>query len=80
MLVNIVPIGNSKGIRIPANYLKLLNIKEKVELIIEKDKILIRPVKKEARKGWAEDAKKCHKNGDDKIFDEMIDVSEDWTW
>ena len=32
MLVSVVPIGNSKGIRIPKSILKQLNIKEKVEL------------------------------------------------
>lgn len=41
--------GNSDGIRIPSSFLKSLNLKtnDKVELIQEKDKIIISKPKKE---------------------------------
>ena len=81
MQVNIVSIGNSKGIRIPATLLKALKIKERVELVIEKDSLIIRPVQKQIREGWAQDAKKCHTNGDDQqLIDDLLDIPEDWTW
>ena len=74
MDVSIVPIGNSKGIRLSKTLLEKYNIKDKVELILEKGYIILKP-KAEPRKGWEKAFKKMHKNGDDKPL--MNDVFED---
>ena len=74
MEVSISKIGNSRGIRLSKLILEKYNIRDKVELILEKGQILIRPVN-EPRKGWDEAFKKMHENGDDQLL--MGDVFED---
>lgn len=74
MDVSIVPIGNSKGIRLSKTLLEKYNIKDKVELILEKGYIILKP-KAEPRKGWEKAFKKMHESGDDKPL--MNDVFED---
>ena len=74
MDISIVPIGNSKGIRLSKTLLEKYNFKDKVELILEKGYIILKP-KAEPRKGWEKAFKKMHDNGDDKPL--MNDVFED---
>ncbi len=74
MDVSIIPIGNSKGIRLSKTLLEKYNIKDKVELILEKGYIILKP-KAEPRKGWEKAFKKMHESGDDKSL--MNDVFED---
>ncbi len=74
MDISIVPIGNSKGIRLSKTLLEKYNIKDKVELILEKGYIILKP-KAEPRKGWEKAFKKMHASGDDKPL--MNDVFED---
>jgi antitoxin MazE len=54
--------------------LEKYNIKDKVELILEKGYIILKP-KAEPRKGWEKAFKKMHESGDDKPL--MNDVFED---
>lgn len=51
MKARVVKIGNSQGIRIPKPILEQTGIMEDVELEIEKNHIIIRPISK-ARVGW----------------------------
>jgi antitoxin MazE len=74
MDISIVPIGNSKGIRLSKTILEKYNIKDKVELILEKGYIILKP-KAEPRKGWEKAFRKMHNSGDDKPL--MNDVFED---
>jgi len=74
MDVSIVPIGNSKGIRLSKTLLEKYNIKDKVELILEKGYIILKP-KAEPRKGWEKAFRKMHESGDDKPL--MNDIFED---
>jgi len=74
MDISIVPIGNSKGIRLSKTLLEKYNIKDKVELILEKGYIILKP-KAEPRKGWEKAFKKMHESGDDKPL--MNDIFED---
>ncbi len=74
MDISIIPIGNSKGIRLSKTLLDKYNIKDTVELILEKGYIILKP-KAEPRKGWEKTFKKMHENGDDKPL--MTDVFED---
>ena len=81
MQTDVVKIGNSKGIRIPAVILKECSISDKVEMEVKDGKIIIAPASK-PRKGWAEQFKEMAKNGDDKLLigdNEDID-SEEWIW
>jgi antitoxin MazE len=74
MDVSVIPIGNSKGIRLAKTVLAKYNIKDTVELFLEEDCIVIRP-KTSPRKGWDKAFKKMHSNGDDKRL--IPDVFED---
>jgi len=81
MDISIIPIGNSKGIRLSKTLLEKYNIKDTVELILEKGYMIIRP-KKTPRKGWEKAFKLMHTNGDDKplIADIFIDENlEEWS-
>ena len=68
MQVSVVPIGNSKGIRIPKKLLYHCGIGDKLELNVEEDRIVLEPVRKNPRAGWAEAAQKMHERGDDKLL------------
>jgi antitoxin MazE len=74
MDISVISMGNSKGIRLPKTLLEKYNIKDTVELILEKGYIILKP-KISHRKGREESFKKMHKNGDDKSL--MADVFED---
>lgn len=74
MDISIIPIGNSKGIRLSKTLLEKYNIRDTVELILEKGYIIIRP-KRSPRKGWDKAFKRMHEKGDDKPL--MADIFED---
>lgn len=74
MDISIIQIGNSKGIRLSKTILEKYNIKDTVELILEKGYIILKP-KANPRKGWEKAFKKMHENQDDKPL--MADIFED---
>ncbi len=80
MEVSVIQIGNSKGIRFSKTILEKYNIKDKVDLILEKGKIIILPLST-PRKGWEESFKQMTENGDDKLlFNEVFEdeTFEEW--
>ena len=83
MRARVIKIGNSKGFRIPKPVLEQTGIKDDVEIEVDKDQIIIRPVTK-VRDGWDAAFKKMAQKGDDElIFDEITDHSwddEEWQW
>jgi antitoxin MazE len=64
MDISVIPIGNSKGIRLTKTMIEKYNIQDTVELIFEKDCIVLK-AKSTPRKGWEKAFKKMHDNGDD---------------
>ena len=74
MEVSIIKIGNSKGFRLTKTILERYNITDKIELILEKGQIILRPIS-EPRKGWDKAFQKMQENGDDQLL--MNDVFED---
>ncbi|HET8860540.1 AbrB/MazE/SpoVT family DNA-binding domain-containing protein [Marivirga sp.] len=74
MEVSVVKIGNSKGIRFSKTILEKYNIRDKVDLILEKGQIIIKPLSK-PRKGWEEAFKEMSENKDDSLL--FTDVFED---
>lgn len=76
MEVSIIQIGNSKGIRFSKTLLEKYNIKEKVNLILEEEKIVIEPITT-PRKGWENSFNEMNENGDDRLL--IDDVFEDET-
>jgi antitoxin MazE len=74
MEVPIIKIGNSRGFRLSKTLLERYNITDKVDLILDEDQIIIRPLA-EPRKGWEKAFKAMHANEDDKLL--ITDVFED---
>jgi antitoxin MazE len=74
MEVSVIKIGNSKGIRLSKTLLDKYNIKDTVEVILEKGQIVIKPLSR-PRKGWEKAFKKMAENGDDRLL--INDVFDD---
>jgi len=74
MEASIIQIGNSKGLRLNKQVLEQYQIADKVELILEENQIIIRPIKK-AREGWETAFRKMAENNDDQPL--IVDVFED---
>lgn len=76
----IIKIGNSKGLRLNKQILEQYHITDKVELILEEDQIILKPLGK-PRQGWADAFESMAKNGDDNLLiDDVFDDEgfEEW--
>jgi len=74
MEVQIISIGNSKGIRLPKVILEKYNLDDKLELEMKDDCIVLKPLKT-PRLGWDEAFKKMNAQKDDELL--ISDVFED---
>lgn len=73
MELSVINIGNSKGIRLSKTVLEKYNIQDKIELILEKDFVILKSIA-EPRKNWEKSFKKMHENNDDKLLiDDVFD-------
>lgn len=77
MEVQLVQIGNSKGILFPEHILCNLGNFDKLDLSFESNQIIIKP-KYTPRKGWDEAFKMMHSNGDDKLLIDDVFPDEDF--
>lgn len=66
MEVSVVKIGNSRGIRFSKTIIERYKIRDTVDLILDKDQIIIKPLTK-PRRGWDKAFIEMHANGDDKL-------------
>jgi antitoxin MazE len=76
MEAKIIKIGNSKGLRLSKTVLEKYDIQDKVELILEEDQIILRPVEL-PRKGWDEKFKEMAKREDDELLIDDVFIDED---
>ena len=83
----LIAIGNSQGIRIPKPLIKQAKLENtELEFIVIDKGLLIRPIHKINREGWAENIEQVihkYENKNDKAtMDDLLDDSdlEDWTW
>jgi antitoxin MazE len=74
MEVSVIKIGNSRGIRFSKTMIERYNIKDTVDLILDKGQIIIKPLIR-PRKGWEKAFMEMHQNGDDKLI--ISDIFED---
>lgn len=83
MRVEIIKIGNSKGLRIPKAVLEQCGMKDAVNMIVEDHTLIIKPYK-EVRKGWTEAFQHMSATQNDALLDEdLIHHSwddEEWKW
>ena len=80
MVVSVVPIGNSRGIRFPKVILDKFLVKDKMNMEVSEDKIVLTPVKDVPRAGWAEAFSKMHENGDDSFEEIPLSGEFEWEW
>ncbi|MDQ3815390.1 MAG: AbrB/MazE/SpoVT family DNA-binding domain-containing protein [Armatimonadota bacterium] len=81
----IVKIGNSHGIRIPKLLLEQVGLTGQVEVEVQSDQLVIRPLSESPRHGWEDQFKKMAAQGDDQLLDgELVSSSQwdkdEWEW
>ena len=85
MIVKLVQIGNSKGVRLPKSVIERHDLSGDLELIDTEDGLLIKPVS-ESRSGWEGAFIKANSEKDkDDDFSDFLSVTQDfdnkeWEW
>jgi antitoxin MazE len=77
MQVSVVQIGNSKGIRLSKTLLEKYHITDKVELVLEDDHIVLKPLS-QPRKNWEAAFAEMHRNDDDQLLIDNAFAEENW--
>jgi antitoxin MazE len=77
MELSVINIGNSKGIRLPKIILEKYSIGDTLELILEKDSIILKP-KVAPRKNWEKAFQKMHENADDQLLIDDVFTDENF--
>jgi len=67
METSIIKIGNSRGLRLSKSILEKYNINERVEIILEKGRIILKPIEN-PRKNWEDAFRKMHSENDDQLL------------
>ncbi|MBW1836177.1 MAG: AbrB/MazE/SpoVT family DNA-binding domain-containing protein [Deltaproteobacteria bacterium] len=80
----VIKIGNSQGIRIPKPLLKQTGIMDEVELEVDKNQIIIRPISN-PRAGWDDSFIAMAEKNDDVLLNGEENIShswdeEEWQW
>jgi len=75
-------MGNSQGVLIPKPILAQLGLEGTADLQVRDGVIEIRPVRRNPREGWAEDARRIADQGDDSlVWPEFVNDSDsDLVW
>ncbi len=84
MRTRIVKIGNSQGIRIPKPLLEESGIDKEVDLIMEKNQLILKPVTN-PREGWEEAFSSDITTSSDESLNEYTTLQnqwdeEEWQW
>mgnify|MGYP002626041829 CR=1 FL=1 len=80
MLVSVVPIGNSRGIRFPKLVLDKFLVKDKMNMEVTDKGILLTPVNDAPRSNWAEAFCKMHENKEDVLEEIPASGAFEWEW
>jgi antitoxin MazE len=75
MLVSLIKVGNSKGIRLPKAVIEQAGLKDEIDMEIKDGKIILSSARP-ARTGWAAAAKACHDAGQDDLEDWDITLND----
>jgi len=68
MLVSLIRIGNSKGVRLPKAVIEQAGLKDEIDLEVKDGKVIL-SCARPARAGWQIAAKACHEAGHDEMGD-----------
>jgi antitoxin MazE len=92
MKTKLIPIGNSRGIRIPKALIQQAGLGENVELVLRNGELVIRPTRKvnksDPRAGWDEAMAKAVKDHGNELTQEDRDWmafpngfdQKEWNW
>ena len=67
MKTTIRKMGNSQGVIIPKPLLAQVGLQDEAEMVVEKDRIVLRRPKTEVREGWADASRRIAVAGDDAL-------------
>ena len=85
MKTKVIKIGNSRGIRLPKVILQQIGINHEVDLEVDRDRIILKPIR-HRRSGWHEAFQKMAVNSDDHLLDGEDSIfqsswdDDEWTW
>jgi antitoxin MazE len=81
MKTKLVPIGNSRGVRLPKPLIEEARLEDEVEITVRGNTIVISAVKA-PREGWTEAAMKLHAEGGDSLLIDKVqnEFDKDWDW
>ena len=83
MKVKLVPIGNSKGVRLPQAFIKSCGFGEEVDMRLDEDRIVL-AASRRSREGWDAAFERMAKAGDDTLLlpDDLANDwdDEEWEW
>ena len=78
MELSIIGIGNSKGIRLNKSILERYNIQDKVEVILDKGGIILKPVPN-TRQGWGDAFRDMQEKQEDTLLiPDVFEDEEEW--
>ena len=81
MQTNLIPIGNSQGIRLPKAVIEQAGLEGELNLEVSADGVIIRAAKR-TRADWSKAAARCHEEGEDQLGDwdtTTGDFAGDWS-
>ena len=67
VVLKIIRVGNSKGLRLPKTLLDEYGIKDEVEVFMKEDSIVIKPLR-QPRESWSEELLKMSKQESDVLL------------
>lgn len=83
MKAQLIPIGNSQGLRIPKPLIQHCGFQKTVKIEVQGNQLIISPIPK-SRQGWDEAFAEMSENQDDSLLlDDSMQHSwdeEEWTW
>jgi len=80
METSIIKIGNSKGLLLSKSILEQYKINDKIEVILEKGRIILKPIEN-PRKNWEVSFKQMRKENDDQLLIDDVfndEIPEEW--
>ncbi len=83
MKTTLIPIGNSRGVRIPKPFIEQCGLAEQVEMDVQ-DCMIVIHAPRQPRAGWGGAFARMARAGDDKLLDGQPTSTrwdeEDWQW
>jgi antitoxin MazE len=83
MKTTLVPIGNSRGVRIPKPFIEQCGLTEEIEMDV-RDRTIVLHAPRQPRAGWSQAFKEMARLGDDALLDPSFPATrwdvEEWQW